>query len=118
VAVVLNERGLAMGILTLDAVIDEIFGRFDQWDSFEEVEPLMHDILVDRTFPGDMKIADFNRQFHVHLSAQGAETLEELFVQTLGHPPAKGESVRIDDFELTVEETTLLGIKTISVKSL
>jgi putative hemolysin len=118
VAVVLNERGLAVGLLTLDAIIDEIFGRLDQWDSFEEVEPHIHDILVERSFPGEMKIADFNRQFQVHLNPHGAETLEELVVQELGHPPTKGDSVRLDEFELTVEEITLLGIKTISIKSL
>jgi putative hemolysin len=124
VAVILNERGLAIGILTLDAIIDEIFGSYDQWDSFEEVEPLMHDlsptqeVLVERSFPGEMKIADFNRQFNVHLNSRGTETLEELLIQELGHTPIKGESIRIDDFELTVEEGSLLGIKTISIKSL
>ena len=117
VAVVLNEAGLAMGILTLDAVIDEIFGRSDEWDSFEEVAPLIHDILVERSFPGEMTVAEFNRQFHAHIEALEGETLEELVTRLLGHPPAKGETVHIDQFELTVEEPSLLGAKIISIKS-
>lgn len=118
-AIVLNQAGLAIGILTLDAIIDEIFGRSDQWDSFQEVEPFIHDIVIERTFPADMLISEFNEKFHTHLkTGEQLETLGDLLFETLGHSPAKGESVIIDEFELTVEETTLLGAKTISVKSL
>ena len=39
VAIVLDEKGLARGILTLDEIIDEIFGLSDNWMSFEEMVP-------------------------------------------------------------------------------
>jgi CBS domain containing-hemolysin-like protein len=118
VAVVLDEKGHAVGILTLDEIIDEIFEQSDTWMSFGEVVPRMHHVVVDRTFEGDMKISDFNAQFHVHLESETAETLAELVTRTLGHPPTKGESIRIDQFELTVEETSLLGAKMISVRTI
>jgi putative hemolysin len=118
IAVVLNEAGLATGILTLDEIIDEIFEQADTWMSFGEITPRMHYVVVDRTFPGDMKIDDFNKQYDVHLAANGAETLEELVTKTLGHPPTKGETVHVDQFELVVEETSLLGAKMISVRTI
>jgi len=119
IAVVLDKSGLATGILTLDAIIDEIFGRSDQWDSFQEIEPLMHDVVIERTFPATMLISLFNEKFHAHLEIkEDITTLGDLINQALGHPPTKGESIVIDDFELTVEETTLLGAKTITIKSL
>ena len=117
VAIVLNPAGLAVGVLTLDEVIDEIFGRSDTWMSFGEITPRMHHIVVDRKFPGDMKIADFNKQYHVHLESDGAETLEELFLQKMGHPPERGETLRIDQFELEVEEAPLIGEKMISIRT-
>jgi putative hemolysin len=117
VALVLNDKGLATGILTLDEVIDEIFGRSDEWMSYEEMVPRAYHIVVDRTFPSDMRLDEFNKQFHVHLSYQDAETLEELMAQALGHPPSKRESVRIDQFELTVEEASILGAKMIQVRT-
>ena len=117
VAVVLNEAGLAMGILTLDEIVDEIFGQKDSWSSISDIAPRMHHVIVDRTFPGEMLITDFNRQFHVHLSSEGAETLSDLVVQLLGHAPAKGETVHLDQFELTVEEPSLLGAKAVSVRT-
>jgi len=117
VAVVLNETGHAIGLLTLDEVIDEIFGQFDRWMSFGEMMPRMHHVIVDRTFPSDMKIAEFNRQFRVHLSYEGDETFEELMTRILGHPPEKAESVRLDQFELTIEEAPLLGEKMVAVRT-
>ncbi|MBS0604024.1 MAG: HlyC/CorC family transporter [Verrucomicrobia bacterium] len=116
-AIVLNDKGLATGILTLDEIIDEIFGWTDEWMSYEEMVPRAYHIVVDRTFPSDMRLDEFNKQFNVHLSYQDAETLEDLMSQALGHPPSKGESVRIDQFELTVEEASLLGAKMILVRT-
>jgi putative hemolysin len=116
-AVVLNEKGLATGTLTLDEIIDEIFGRSDEWMAFEEMVPRAYHVVVDRTFPSDMRLDEFNKQFNVKLSYLEAETLEELMTLALGHLPSKGESVRIDQFELTVEEASLLGAKMILVRT-
>jgi CBS domain containing-hemolysin-like protein len=117
IAVVLNQAGLATGILTLDEIIDEIFGQTDTWMSFEEVVPRAHHIVVDRTFPGETKVVDFNTAYQVNLDAQGMETIADLVTHLLGHPPVAGESVRIDQFELTVEEVSLLGAKTIAIRT-
>ena len=117
-AIVLNEKGLATGVLSLDEVIDEIFGRSDDWESYGEVLPRAYHIVIDRTFESDMPLKDFNAQFNVNLSYQDAETLEEVMTLALGHSPSKGESVRIDQFELTVEEASILGAKMIEVRTI
>jgi CBS domain containing-hemolysin-like protein len=116
-AIVLSETGLATGILSLDEIVDEIFGRSDQWMSFGDMVPRAYHVVVDRTFPSDLSLKEFNEQFQVHLQYQGAETLEELMARILGHPPSKGESVRIDQFELMVEEASLLSAKMIHVRT-
>jgi CBS domain containing-hemolysin-like protein len=119
VAIVLSDAGLARGILTLDEIIDEIFGLSDSWMSFEEMLPKSQHIIVDRTFPGDTRIDEFNKTYHVNLDAHGVETLEELVTKLLGHVPVLGESVRIDQFELTVEEASLLGgAKAIAIRTI
>jgi putative hemolysin len=118
VAIVLNDRGLATGILTLDAIVDEIFGRSDRWEAFTDMALPRPQIIVDRTFPGDMLLSDFNKQFRVDLALDGAETLEELVTQLLGHSPSRGESVRLQQFEFTVEESPLIGAKQISVTTI
>jgi putative hemolysin len=117
IAVVLNDAGYATGFLTLDEIVDSIFGRADDWEAFEEMAPRSHHIIVDRTFPGDMHVKEFNRKYHVHLEPGSAQTLEELVEIALGHPPEKGESVHVDQFELTVEEIPLIGPKKIAIRT-
>lgn len=117
VAVVLDEAGYGVGILTLDEIVDSIFGKTDDWPSFEDIAPRMHHVIVDRTFPGDLSVKDFNQRFHVHLDPETAETLEELMELKLGHPPEKGESIHIDQFELSVEDAPIIGPKKISVRT-
>jgi len=117
VAVVLNDAGLAIGILTLDEIIDAIFGRTDDWEAFGDMAPRMHHVVVDKSFPSDFSIEQFNQKFRVHLDPQGTTTLGELVEKALGHPPEEGESVHIDQFELTVEEAPLVGLQKILVRT-
>ena len=117
VAVVLNDSGHATGLLTLDDVIDAIFGRIDEWVSTGDTGSKGFHIAVDKTFPGDMEIAEFNKKYGVHLEFKNAKTLAEAIIEALGHAPAKGETVRIDQFELTVDEVTLLHIKSVQVRT-
>lgn len=118
VAVVLNNKGLAIGILTLDEIIDEIFGQTDRWMQFEELGAIEQRVIIDRTFSGDTKISDFNAAYRAHIDPQGVETLAELVTLILGHPPAIGESIKIDNFELTVEEASILGAKSIAIRTI
>lgn len=116
-AVVLNDAGHVIGFLSLDQIIDSIFGRSDDWESFENIAPRSHHTIIDRTFSGDTHIKEFNRKYRVHLDSKGTQTLEELVESELGHSPEEGESVYIDQFELTVEEVSLIGPKKISVRT-
>lgn len=116
VAVVLNGKGEATGILTLDDILDAIFGKLGlhlpQQASEVQLKP-----IVERTLPGEMLLSDFNAQFQANL--QGVETLEELADLHLGEQREQGASFRIDRFEFTVTEMTLLGtIKSLSVRTL
>lgn len=110
IAVILESTGQAAGILTLDRTVDAIFGP-------EEIAPAegTKSPFIDRTLQGSMTIAEFNRQFEANLPGDEKSTLSELILGKLEHPPARGETVRIGTYELTVLEPTLRGVKTISV---
>ncbi len=118
IAVVLNKTGAAIGILTLDKIVDEIFDQEDHFVSFGDAMPGISQMALDRVFPGDMSLAEFKEQYHVDLHFKQAKTLAQSMELALGHIPREGESVRIDQFELIVEEASLLGPKTILVRTL
>ncbi len=115
VSIVLDNKGKAVGILTLDQIIDEIFGDYSLYYSDKKF-PLLKSV-IERTLPGDMLISEFNEQFDAHLQYENAETLSDLINAVLDHHPSEGEVIHIDQFELIVLEPSLLGAKTISVRT-
>lgn len=114
VAIVLDDKGHAIGILSFDDVIEEIFGKFTHYKRPVEKPKKF---LIDRTFPGEMLIQDFNKQYGVKIECKGAETLAELVTQEIGHHPEVGESIYIEPFEITVKETSLLEVKSVNIRS-
>lgn len=115
VAVVLNKTGQATGILTLDALIDTIFAKNDDWNSLEPHG--MGGVFLEKTFDAETMIDSFNQEYSMHLSCPGAKTFADIFVQLLGHIANKGDVVKIENFELIVQESTIRGPKTILVKT-
>jgi CBS domain containing-hemolysin-like protein len=109
-AVILDSMGQAIGILTLDQILSQIFGE----ELLQDKDQVTH--FIDRTLSGEMSVAEFNEKFEADLPDEG-QTLSELLLAQLGHPPARGESIAIGDLEFTIETPTLRGIKTFSVKN-
>jgi putative hemolysin len=114
VAIVLDDKGHAIGILSLDDLIEEIFGEYNRYR--RQIEK-PRKLLIDRTFSGEMRIADFNAKFGAKIDAKGNETLAELVSQEIGHHPEVGESIFIDPYEITVKETSLLEIKSVNIRT-
>lgn len=117
-AIVLNIQGQATGVLTLNAVVDEVFGRRDEWISFGSYLSEKHKVLVDRSFPGNTLASDINQWLHINLPIEDKEdTLEDLMERALSRRPDRGDIVRLDNFELLVEEASLIAGRTILIRS-
>lgn len=114
----MSEEGAAVGVLTLDEIVDELFEVEDKNGSLGEIFTKVQQIVLDKDFPGDMPLEEFKKQYHIEFHYKHAKTLAQAMELALGHIPRLGDTVRIDQFELTVEETSLLGPKTIMVKTL
>jgi putative hemolysin len=118
VAVVLDHDGQTVGLLTLDDVLDELFGEMPAGFRPKPRRATRRRELIDKTLPGSMKIVDFNRDYGAQLDGGGFETLAHLLTHQLGHPPEPGESVVVGRYELTVVEASLMGARTVAVRSL
>ncbi|HSX10843.1 MAG TPA: hemolysin family protein [Chlamydiales bacterium] len=113
VAVILDSSGQACGLLTLDQILAEIFGE-EIGPSLTMEEPQNY---IERTLSGEMSVSEFNKQFGAELPEGKGDTLSDLLVDALGHLPVKDESIRLGEFEFTVDEPTLRGVKTFSVRT-
>ncbi|HSX13326.1 MAG TPA: CNNM domain-containing protein [Chlamydiales bacterium] len=113
-AVILDLSGKACGILTLDQIISQIFGK-EATIPITEESPLFY---IERTLPGEMTIHAFNQEFHAKIPSDEDETIGDLMIRELGHAPVSGEIVRVDSFEFVVKDATMLGVGTVLVSSL
>jgi putative hemolysin len=113
VALILDQTGQVTGILTLDQIIDAIWGG--EGEQFYEEGAFN---FIERTLKGSMTIGAFNAQFEADLAYLESMTLSELILSELHHPPSRGETVRVGVYEFTVLEPTLRGVRTLSVHTL
>ncbi len=116
VAIILDSAGKAIGIMQLDDILEEIFGKFS-YTGNPRTKKHLQLVLIDKTVAGNMTVGEFNSQFDVLLNHDPTTTLGKLFITHLDHPPQKGESIYIAPFILTVKELSLSDVKTISVST-
>ncbi|MDX8430513.1 MAG: CNNM domain-containing protein [Candidatus Algichlamydia australiensis] len=102
-AVVVGEIGEPVGVLTLEAIVEEIF----QNGNYKKRPKLKSQL--DRTFPGNTQLEEISKNYNVALDGSNAKTLDELMHEILGHHPTKGEVAHYGYFELRVEEAPLVG---------
>lgn len=112
VAVVLDAGGETIGTVTFDQILGLIFGPQGPQSTEEKGK-----LYVRRTVMGTLGVDQFNLEFQADFPHEEEDTLSDMIVKALGHPPVKGESVEIGDFEFTVLEPSLRGAKLISVKT-
>lgn len=110
VACVLNSRGQAEGFLSLDDLLEDIFGK-------DYPSPSKARKVIDVTVPGEMSLQAFNKEFGVELVEEGAETISDYLLKHFEHHPEVGESFLIPPYELIIKESSILDIKSIQVKS-
>lgn len=113
VSVILDFSGQAIGLLTFDQILTQIFGKEGNIAEKEEA-PSLH---IERTLSGGMLVAAFNEQFQSEIPCDPKDTLSDLITAELDHPPVKWEIVRIGAFIFTVLDPSLTGVKLLSVRS-
>lgn len=116
-AVVVDEYGGVAGLVTLEDIIEEIFGEIQ--DEYDE-EELPYQILDggDYLFQGRMDLDDFNDVMSCNLPKDEADTLSGFIYRRLGHVPAAGESVQEDGLLLTVEQVSGRRIRKVRAEQL
>jgi Hemolysins and related proteins containing CBS domains len=111
-AVVVDEYGGAVGVVTLDNVLAELVGEIqDEFDTDEEeYRKVGEDEFV---LEGGVALHDLGEMIGVEVESTEVSTIGGYLTHELGHLPKKGETVRIDGYEFTVSQTD--GRRVVSV---
>lgn len=100
-ALVVDEYGDLMGLVTLEDILEEIVGEIEDEHDLKSVDFIEE--AADQTLvSGHYAVRDANRELGWNLPEEEAVTIAGLMVETLGHIPTVGEKLTIGAFTLTV----------------
>lgn len=104
-AVVVDEYGGAVGIVTLDNVVGELVGEIKDEFDLEQVKDFVR--LNDEEFvvQGQLVLYELKELANLELENAEVSTIGGYVVQILGHLPKQGEQVRIDGYVVTITQT-------------
>ena len=115
IAIVNDEYGGTAGMVTLEDVIEEIFGEIeDEHDQDEHLEEKISDTHF--RFSARIEIDYINEQYQLNIpESEEYETLGGLVLYQLANIPEKNSKLKIQGFTFVVEEVTDRRIETVSV---
>jgi putative hemolysin len=113
-AIVLDEYGGTAGMVTLEDLVEEIFGELQ--DEFDVELPVIQVRSDNRiVVRGDTLISDLNDWLDLYLDSAEVDTIGGLVLSEAGRVPDAREEIAIGGLTLRVEEMDGKAIKTISL---
>jgi len=121
VALVVDEFGGTAGLITMEDLVEEVFGDIE--DEYDEPEEEEEDVLKIKNADGSfllgagLEIDDLNEEFELELPEEDYYTsLGGLFTYHHEDIPEKGESIVVGKYKLTAKKTEhhriiLIGLK-------
>ena len=118
IAVVLDEYGGTSGIMTVEDIVEELFGEIeDEHDSTDLLEEQLTEDTY--TFSARHEVDYLNEQYKLDLpESDEYETLGGLIVNITGEIPEKDSEIRMEGFLFTVIEVSSTKIDVVSLQVL
>jgi CBS domain containing-hemolysin-like protein len=118
IAVVLDEYGGTSGIMTVEDIVEELFGEIeDEHDTVDLIEEKLDDDSF--RFSARLEVDYINETYKINLpESENYETLGGLIVNYTQQIPEQNEIVKMDNFQFTILEVSNTKIDLVELKLL
>lgn len=114
VVIVFDEFGGTAGMITIEDLLEEIFGELQ--DEYDEEGALLAAGPDGRVrLRGDVLISDINDWFGLRLPTEEVHTISGLAVAALGRPPRVGDEVEVQGATLRIETVSGTSARELSL---
>ncbi|MES9869496.1 MAG: hemolysin family protein [Sedimenticola sp.] len=122
-AVVVDEFGSAVGILTMEDVFEEVVGEIDVGYDFDEYHPkqrtyIEHESENIHLMSGRMPISEVNDILYATFPVEEAHTIGGLIVSRLRHIPSEGDCIEEQGYQLCVLEADARAVIKVKIERL
>ena len=101
-AIVVDEYGMAAGLVTIEDVLEQIVGEIEDEHDAQEEEYIQKNSDKKYTLKALTPIDEFNEYFSVELKDDEHETVGGFVIHQLGYMPKKGDKLEYEQFRFEV----------------
>lgn len=116
IAIVLDEYGAAIGMITTEDLLEEIVGEIrDEYDT-DESDAFVQ--IKDNIYRADAayKLDDINEALGTKLYSEDNDSIGGYIIEKIDRFPAKGDKFILDNIEFTIEHASSTRIDTVLMK--
>jgi len=114
IAVVIDEFGGTAGIITMEDIIEELFGEIrDEYDIEEDICRKIDENTY--IINGKVEIDYINEKYNLNIPTGDYETIGGYITTRLGRIPAQGENVLIDGFNILIARANQIKVEVVKL---
>jgi CBS domain containing-hemolysin-like protein len=114
IAIVVDEHGGTAGIVTIEDILEELFGEIE--DEFDVPEDICRRIAKDTYIvSGKVEVDYINEKYNLNIQEGDYETLSGFITTQLGRIPQQGEIVTIGNFNIQIVRATAQRIELVKL---
>ncbi len=114
ITIVVDEFGGTAGLITVEDIIEEMFGEIQ--DEYDE-DPDVCKKVAENTYviSGKVEVDFINEEFELNIPEGEYETLGGYIITKLGRIPARGEKIKLDNFDIIILHSTRTKVNLVKI---